>query len=409
MGRANSLGRKATRAEVAMGLSPHQTGNIVQHATATPLQQTVGRLVRGLHFEILSMTMILCSAVHVGLQTDYMARHMQAHAPTPYRIFDIVFMMFFLIECSLRIFVYRARYFYMWGWAWNAFDLCLVLLQITEEIITSVSHHSSRNEEVQSGFTSSFLFRLVRILRAVRVVRVVHVLRMTEELRLLVSCIVHSSKAFFWSTVLIMLMVYVFGVHFTQIALLQQLEAESFSRGLAELAQWYGSVPRSVFSLFQGLTGGVDWNDLADPLIREVSPWMGILFFLYVSFALLAVMNVVTATFVQNAIERAAQVKETQKVSQASRLFRTLDTDSSGVITFDEIESNLESKEVQEFFRSIDVDLSEARCLFDMLDTDNSGAIEFSEFLSGCLRLQGPAKAIDLVLVMRELKEVLQR
>lgn len=49
----------------------------------------------------------------------------------------------------------------------------------------------------------------------------------------------------------------------------------------------------------------------------------------------------------------------------------------------------------------------EARLLFDMLDADNSGEIQFTEFLSGCMRLQGPAKAIDMVLVMRELREAI--
>merc|ERR1719507_1040494 len=112
-------------------------------------------------------------------------------------------------------------------------------------------------------------------------------------------------------------MVYVVGVHFTQISLLQRLDMGIETSGAKALEQWYGSVPRAVLSLFQGLTGGVDWNDLVDPLITQVSPWMGVLFFVYTSFAILAVMNVVTATFVQQAIDRAGQVKELQKVTQA--------------------------------------------------------------------------------------------
>merc|ERR1719382_1543406 len=98
-----------------------------------------------------------------------------------------------------------------------------------------------------------------------------------------------------------------------------------------------------------------------------------------------------------------------QKVSRASLLFDKLDSTQTGEISISEIEEHLESEEVREFFRSIDVDVCEARWLFDMLDHDGSGTVDFQEFLAGCLRLQGPAKAIDLVLVMRELRECLEK
>merc|ERR1711920_1086137 len=42
------------------------------------------------------------------------------------------------------------------------------------------------------------------------------------------------------------------------------------------------------------------------------------------------------------------------------------------------------------------------------LDLDGSGAIDAEEFLSGCLRLRGPAKALDLALLMREVKQLVR-
>merc|ERR1712187_9201 len=79
-----------------------------------------------------------------------------------------------------------------------------------------------------------------------------------------------------------------------------------------------------------------------------------------------------------------------------------LDEDGSGFISFNEIEDHLQSEAVQEYFKAIDVDPSEAKHLFEMLDINGSGEIDLEEFLSGCLRLQGPAKALDLLLVTRE-------
>jgi len=282
--------------------------------------------------------------------------------------------------------------------AFHLLDLVLVVLQFMEECLLIIT-------SMEDSSIGRLLLSFVRVFRALRVVRILHVVRYLEDLRLLVSCIIHSSRAFMWALVFILLMVYVVAVHFTQIALWHRLDDAQDGQ---ELERWFGSVPRAVLSLFQGLTGGVDWDDLVSPLIEQISPWMGVAFCLYTGFGIIAVMNVVTATFVQQAIDRAAQVKDCHKMSQANALFRAVDEESDGVIAFEELAPHLETDEVKDFFRSIDVDLSEARCLFDMLDTDDSGEIEFAEFLSGCMRLQGPAKAIDLVLVMRELKEVLQ-
>eukprot|EP00445_Apocalathium_hangoei_P074540 CAMPEP_0204152600 /NCGR_PEP_ID=MMETSP0361-20130328/27152_1 /ASSEMBLY_ACC=CAM_ASM_000343 /TAXON_ID=268821 /ORGANISM="Scrippsiella Hangoei, Strain SHTV-5" /LENGTH=86 /DNA_ID=CAMNT_0051107585 /DNA_START=48 /DNA_END=304 /DNA_ORIENTATION=- len=86
-------------------------------------------------------------------------------------------------------------------------------------------------------------------------------------------------------------------------------------------------------------------------------------------------MNVVTATFVQQAIDRHGQAKELQKMTRAAQLFQTLDVDESGSVTYEELERHLGTREVIEFFKSIDVDVAEARPLFEMLDFHNRGQL----------------------------------
>ena len=44
--------------------------------------------------------------------------------------------------------------------------------------------------------------------------------------------------------------------------------------------------------------------------------------------------------------------------------------------------------------------------LFHMLDASHEGHIQADEFLNGCLRLDGPAKAIDLAAFMEESRKV---
>merc|ERR1719210_1762154 len=120
-------------------------------------------------------------------------------------------------------------------------------------------------------------------------------------------------------------------------------------------------------------------------------------------------MNVVTGIFVQNAIERADEVERMNKVEQARKLFKIIDLNNNGHITFEELEAHLETPEVVDFFKGIDVDISDAKHLFDLLDFDDNGSLEFEEFLSGCIRLQGPAKALDMLIVHRDTRQAFEQ
>merc|ERR1712228_849165 len=69
----------------------------------------------------------------------------------------------------------------------------------------------------------------------------------------------------------------------------------------------------------------------------------------------------------------------------------------------------LEVPQMQEFFKAIDVDQSEAKGLFHLLDLDNSGSVSAEEFINGCLRLRGPAKSLDLALLIQEVRIALSQ
>ena len=60
----------------------------------------------------------------------------------------------------------------------------------------------------------------------------------------------------------------------------------------------WGSVPRSVYSLFKSITNGTSWELVAEPLGDVHGIWLA-LFLLYIAFAYFAVLNVVTGVFCQ--------------------------------------------------------------------------------------------------------------
>merc|ERR1712203_401113 len=151
---------------------------------------------------------------------------------------------------------------------------------------------------------------------------------------------------------------------------------------------YYGSLPRSVFTLFKSVLGGLDWEVAVLPL-SDVSWVCVFLFVLFISFIYLAVMNVITGLFLQSAIEQAQQDQDhvirmqlEQKhkyVTNLKCLFLELNTSHDGAITLDEFEDHLREDRMQAFLQAIEIDPSDAWTFFKLLDVDGGGSVDLGE------------------------------
>jgi len=132
-----------------------------------------------------------------------------------------------------------------------------------------------------------------------------------------------------------------------------------------------------------------------------------------VSFTYFAVLNVITAVFCESAIESAQQDQFTlvqsiladkeNHLEKVRELFVRLGaTSATGSITFQMLEESINSDAVHEYFQSLGLDIWDAWTFFRLLDADGGGEVEVEEFLMGCLRLRGPATAIDMGKVIRD-------
>lgn len=78
------------------------------------------------------------------------------------------------------------------------------------------------------------------------------------------------------------------AIYLTQIVLVYRVES-NVGHSLEPL---FGNVPVSMLSLFQGMTGGLDWGGMVSPILEEISTLAAFLLVLFMAFAILGVMNV---------------------------------------------------------------------------------------------------------------------
>eukprot|EP00927_Polykrikos_kofoidii_P043243 TRINITY_DN3729_c0_g1_i9.p1 TRINITY_DN3729_c0_g1~~TRINITY_DN3729_c0_g1_i9.p1 ORF type:complete len:754 (+),score=82.25 TRINITY_DN3729_c0_g1_i9:60-2321(+) len=370
------------------------------------------RIVDTPWFDVLSCFLVLSNACYVAMETDRMARDLAMSPPVGSQIVGVIFCSLFCVEILIRILAFRSQFLFGEGWQWNLMDFLLVGLQVAEVFL----------EHFLGVLIASYRFsfmRILRLLRLVKIIRIVRVIRFISELRTLLSTIVGSIKSLLWTIAFLMLMIFIVGVVLTQVVLDVRLENttnptlfesspnSAFQRSVDRvnashaLELYYGSLFRSILSLYQSISGGMDWSALVDPLITQVSPFMGFLFALYVAFSVLVLMNVVTSVFVESALKCAKDDRESYLTAHVRKLFGDVGA-ADGKIDWEAFRRQLGKPHTQQFFQILDVDISEARGVFRLLDVDGSGSVGLDEFLSGCLGLHGPAKAIDLATLMYE-------
>jgi hypothetical protein len=212
--------------------------------------------------------------------------------------------------------------------------------------------------------------------------------------------------------VLLFVMIYSFSVYFTQLVADHDAEKDPTH---PDLFRYYATLDLTILSLFGSITGGLDWRDALEPLIRSISPLTALIFSFYIAFSVLAVMNVVTGVFVESALLSAKADQDIFMVNNLRDLFANITGDRAEnnkknandlAMTWQDFRNRMHTRQMKDYFKSIDVDPSDAHGIFQLIDQENRGFVTFEEFVSGCCRLRGPAKAIDIHILLFELRQL---
>lgn len=356
----------------------------------------VSNFVHGSFFQYSTCAAVLLNAALIGACTEYKIRHLRRDEPRIFALLDALFCVVFTVELCCRFVAFGCSMFFTKGWAWNVFDLIVVSFQLSEILLHTLF----------SQYESDELLGTLKFLRLIRIIRLMRVLRLIEDLREIASSIVGSLRSLMWTLLLLLMLMYSCGVCITQVVAEYLLQSDEPSSKTEDLRYYFGSIGRSVLSLFESITGGQSWDIILEPLMEDISFLVAPVFCVYISFCLFAVMNSVTGVFVEKAMSRVHEDQEKYLAHTCAKVFARAE---NHLLTSDQFCEQMQSEEFIDFFGALDIHVEESEGFFALLDVEKEGVIGFEQFLHGILRVRGPAKSLDLTLLMHECEYMFTR
>lgn len=364
----------------------------------------LARFVDGRKFEYTFAFVILLNAVFMAYAMNHQASQPSAPISPFIRKVDMAFLGLYIVELSFKFIVHR-QYFFFGDFGWKALDFSLVVYGIFDLIFEHM---------VGTSGGSSHWMRSIRLFKTVKVLRMLRVIKVLKELHLLMACILRSLRALMWSLVMMAVILYMFSLVFVQqaTAYLGQDPDQQEELTIEGLSLAFGSVEYSIMTLFQTLFGGDDWAKF-QMLLRAAGPLGEAMYIFFIAFANIALLNILTGIFVENALklaqpnffEKAAE-HHRDLVEQAKVLEELCcewDTDGNGLLSFKEFVDMVSHPKVRMYLDYLGLEVPSLEMFFGLL-ADDTGQVNVDTFVTACMRLRGDAKSIDMKQLSLEIR-----
>ncbi|CAK9016732.1 Sodium channel protein 60E (Drosophila ion channel 60) (Drosophila sodium channel 1) (Protein smell-impaired 60E) (Sodium channel 2) (DmNav2) [Durusdinium trenchii] len=381
---------------------------VVNEEEMPPGRVFARKIVFNQRFEWVAAAIMVGNSLLVGIEAEYTLNNLNGEPYWLIRIFDIVFNVCFAIELGLRLAADQKFFISLYNPAlhWNILDIILVLSTFVEEIINIVE---ANRPEIDVS-----VLRMLRMVRLLRVARIVRVVRFFNDLRVMVTGIKASGRVLLWAIALLLLVTYVFGVTFMQ---LSAAHLTGNTAGDSQLITYYGTLSRTILTLFMTISGGMLWNEALKPL-SEISWIVDILFLMYIFSTVFCCLNIMTGIFVDNAqaskktdetvVRQEWEKERRQWIADATELFYKVDTDNSGDVTKTKLASILYSDRVQTLLRKLGIaaDGYTPSELWDLLDLSGNGSVMQAEFAHAVRLISGHGRGIDIYRIKKDTKNL---
>jgi len=367
------------------------------------------RLVDTTVFDLFCAFMIINNSIIIGFEVQWLTSH--EAEPSQTKVLGLLCSLFFFVELVIRIMADGTRFFFFTSENrnWNWFDFALVSMS-TFDLVSLIRENGGEASTIGMG---------IKTIKMLRIVRVVRVFRFFNKLSQLAFMIIDSVKSLMWALIMLGIVIYVFAIFFTHYA------ADHVKQGAVNsilIEEHFGSLWTTLYTLFHCMLNGMSWYTIPSALYTIpgwTGPFLSFGFVGYLSFTMLAVLNVITGVFVDSAVETARtqreflvqkemEVKE-QWLKEMRAIFLEMDADGSGTVNKDEIAEFCNDDRVHYYLTALGLDVHDTERLFELLDENRDGELDVDEFLAGCLRLKGMARSIDVYSLIHQSRQVCRR
>lgn len=346
-------------------------------------------------FDITVSCLIVADAIVMGIGVD-------AGGGGAWYGLEVVFLVTFAVELVLRIFFHGMRFFTSpRDKGVNRLDFCVVLAALLDAFVFAPMGNPT-------VLRFAVFLRFVRAFGIVRIARGPLAALHVDRLWVVGSGLLEAAKTLLWVCVVLFVLLYIGGV-FTTILIGKR--DDIYDPYFRESRVWdheeyFGTVPRSMFTLFQMVTLD-NWSDSIARHVAVEQPAMIAFFICFIAICTFGLLNLIVSIIIESILtrnrkeaERAdkAKSRERSKVFGDLRyVFEEADADESGLLTLEEMTDAIANQEIYQKLKMIDFPVDDPEKIFMLLDYDESGELSIDEFITGCIRMRGSANSKDLL------------
>jgi len=363
---------------------------------------SVFKIVKHPVFDIVIGFFIIANAATIGLAASYDAA--EEESPWWLGIVEYCFLVLYILELALRV---AASGLTTFRNNWVKFEVVLLVCSVTDALLPVTD--PSRSPVPDSSLSHVFIIRVLRLARLAKVVRLLIEFR---TLWFLVEGLVNSMRSLIYIFVVLGIILYMFAVGALMLIQRDETLGEQFN---LIVSKHFSTLPMALLTLSQGITLD-SFASIYSPLITD-RPFIALYFAAFVLVVPIALMNIVTALTVEQALSQTAAEIETKKahekkmelelIAELKKQFASLDDDGSGMLGLAEFQGA--TPELLEYVTRV-AGSEEIEHIFQKLDVDSSNAVSIDEFCEGLLHFKRDHSMEALVfkkanaVLLRELK-----
>jgi len=386
---------KSARFASRLGLTTEQFSTTVSLSKDIPGEHKM--------LEIMSLFMIALNCAIIPWEMDFTAR--EEPLPTGLRIASLAFAAYFTLELIYRFWLTKfhpIRFLLGRGGNWRMVDIVVVMVLWIDQIFAAVSASPYNSNIV--GRTS--IVNVARLWRLWRMRILLKYLKILTELRLILTTLRVSVRSMISLALLTALSMFCAAIVLASGTLHRCTTANEKVKAGDDFCKLFGSLSAIQLTLAKAALGGSLWGEVLDVFDIMPLPYQ-VCLMACVFFAIIVLINLGIAVLVetmvvckrtdievmmwQNDLERSTLMK------RISEIFNEIDANQSGAISKAKLELALEDEYLSSILRCFQLATDDAHLLFELLDRDQSGFLDVEEFIAGCLKMRGPAQAIDIM------------